>query len=109
MDTITILVSPDGELLTKTGSYENAELVVSTKRPPKLFTIEFAALRKLGTLSRVLGLLEPEPRKAIIRGTLKDGVFPDLVTRSFANAGAPFKSLPHHWICIDIDELGLPD
>ncbi|MDC0541663.1 hypothetical protein OAO50_08390, partial [Paracoccaceae bacterium] len=97
-DTVTIITSATGNQIVKSfGGPDNQQLKFSPG-------LEFLAFQHpvddLQSLASVIGGLEDEPTKAVIRG------LPLLSeSESVARQSQNFSSTPHHWCMIDIDSL----
>jgi hypothetical protein len=74
-----------------------------------LFDASSVEIESLNDLARYLNYLENEPLKAVIRGRLIDGVNPEQVRRTWKNPPINFEPQDCQWLCIDIDDLSLPE
>jgi len=109
MDTLTVLKSVNGQSLAKkyfadVDGFRHVDFVI-----PKIFNIERTEVRDLASLGEAISELEAQPTKAVIRGKLKDGYSDRNQVRQTASATASFIPKPRKWLCIDLDELPLPN
>ena len=91
---LTVLTSK-GPLLTKRWTTTGIEPYDRAKT----FTVESYDLDGIEHLSRVLTMLESQPRRCVIRGQHVDPTQHVETTRDLQH----FQEVPRHWVCFDVD------
>ena len=91
---LTVLTSK-GPLLTKRWTTTGIEPYDRAKT----FTVESYDLDGIEHLSRVLTVLESQPRRCVIRGQHVDPTQHVETTRDLQH----FQEVPRHWVCFDVD------
>ena len=110
-DEITILAAED-RTLTKTWTLQPGDSWTKTGfSAGKWFQHEPSEVGSIKDLSELLTKLEKDPHRFIIRGQLRRGPENGLVRRNKSEEDAFFEAHPQgrRWVCIDIDELPIPD
>ena len=99
-DTATIITSADNTHIVK--SFGSANYQPLKYSPGSKFLVSKQPVHDLQSLASVIGGLEDEPTKAVIR-------FLPLLPENdpVAKQSQNFSSMPHHWCMIDIDSLPL--
>lgn len=109
MPTITILRAPDDFWLCKRFSLSDDQLGAEPISFPSRYDVENRAVDCLLELSELLNDLEAQANACVIRGSLREGHATSGVLRRTAGANDPFLPNDCQWLCIDIDDLELPD
>lgn len=109
MPPISVLITKTDQFLTKKIKLEGDGYRFTDFRMAKSFDVQTFVIADLTTLSDFLTRLEGESKVCVIRGLLKDGSAGQNVLRRCNGPSASFKANACQWLCIDIDELNLPD
>ena len=97
-DTVTIITSVTNNQIVK--SFGGADYQQLKFSPGSKFLVSQQHVHDLHSLASVIGGLETEPTKTVIRG------LPLLPNKDIiANKSHNFSSISHHWCMIDIDSL----
>ncbi len=72
------------------------------------FDVLSVPVASLDNLTAALSAFEKQPNSFVIRGALKHGAPTQAVVRRIHGPDAPFRAEPRRWICIDLDDLDLP-
>ena len=112
-DTATVLSVGNGKSATKTFRWNGTEYIkVHSFGAGTWFSYEDHAVSDIHDLSELLTAVEASQDSFIIRGELgKDTPSRDRVRRMKRpddNGVTWFTEQPRHWLCIDIDDVGLP-
>ena len=106
-DFITVLTSK-GPLLTKRWTTTGIEPYDRAKN----FTAEAYQVSDIHSLSRVLNMLEEQPRRCVVRG--RHLAHDDAGSKHEGGVDTTrdlehFTESPHHWVCLDVDKWVLPE
>ena len=97
-DTVTIITSVTNNQIVK--SFGGADYQQLKFSPGSKFLVSQQHVHDLHSLASVIGGLETEPTKTVLRG------LPLLPNKDIiANKSQNFSSISHHWCMIDIDSL----
>jgi predicted P-loop ATPase len=108
---VNVLTAVDGSLLTKRMSRTDGELRCGNYDKAYLFISDEVPVQTIHDLARLLPYLSTAKQSCIIRGAKMPGS-PDPCRRLFrrnGDEGPFFEDVPRSWMCIDIDDLPLPD
>ena len=97
-DTLTIITSATNNQIVK--SFGGADYQQLKFSPGSEFLVSRQPVHGLHSLASVIGGLEAEPTKAVLRGL---PLLPE--NEPVARQSQNFSSTPHHWCMIDIDSL----
>ena len=97
-DTVTIITSVTNNQIVK--SFHGGDYQPLKFGPGSEFLVSQHPVHGLHSLASVIGGLEAEPTKAVIRGL---PLFPE--NEPVARQSQNFSSISHHWCMIDIDSL----
>ena len=104
-----ILVHPKGATLTKTFAQEDTGLVAKSIEFPTLFEFAVIELSNLEQLSSWLQDIETRHEFMVVRGVPIDDQHKGLINRRSAGVSAHLKASPQQWLCVDIDDLPIPE
>ena len=112
-ETVTVLTVGKGNSATKTFRWNGTEYIkIHAYGAGMWFSHEAHAVSNIHDLSELLTAVEASQDSFIIRGELgKDTPSRDRVRRMKRpddNGVTWFTEQPRHWLCIDIDDVGLP-
>ncbi len=94
---------------TKRFWLSNGQLGVEAYSMSKFFDVSSIEVDSLQSLDSQLQKLNGDQTRFVIRGQLRDGIQPTNVRRKCKGATAAFEPTARQWLCIDIDELQLPE
>ena len=97
-DTVTIITSVTDNQIVK--AFRGPDLQLLNFSPGEKFLVTQQPVHDLQSLASVIGGLEAEPTKAVMRGL---PLLPEC--DAFARQSQNFSSTSHHWCMIDIDSL----
>ena len=97
-DTVTIITSATNNQIVK--SFGGSGFQPLKFSPGSEFLVTHQPVHDLQSLASVIGGLEDEPTKAVIRGL---PLLPE--NEPVARQSQNFSSISHHWCMIDIDSL----
>lgn len=108
-DTITILTTTGYGKATKQFALKDGSLVSIPYAMERFFNFSEHHVDGLLMLSKVLMDLEQDVRSFVIRGQKKPECTATPLLRKSNGQGATFNSASRRWLCVDLDDLPVPD
>lgn len=104
MAEITILTSRE---YPQVKTIEDGNVISGPKAT--FFDHSVASINDLNSLAGLLKKMENDEKSLIIRGKRRNGVAEEHIRRRSNGSNATFEKQNCQWLCIDIDDLALPD
>ncbi len=74
-----------------------------------IFDAQSIPIDGLSALAKHLKTISSDPARFVIRGELREGIDGKGVRRRYKGSLAAFESADRQWLCIDLDDIELPD